>query len=229
MSDEAAWLARRLRSFGASEMGALWIALEWATPDQRESAPKYMLDNARRLFEIKAGLRRSGSAGRVAARGASVERRLLAAWLGDEGVRCPVRAEVASACHADGVPRGWFPLVDRDCPRLTATPDAWGTDILDAEIVIEIKSTARACIEPPWYWLLQVQAQLAVTGAAWGALVIGEWWAADWREPGPISAYWVPRNEAQIAQIRAAVALGWERVERLRDASNEEQEVSNGK
>lgn len=217
---EAAWLERRRRSVGASEIGALWIALGRATEEQAASAPKYLQDNARTLLRVKAGVLKGRSAGRVAARGQAVERRILAAWLGDEGARCAVRSQVASATHADHVPRCWMPLVDRDCPRLTATPDAWGVDVLGDDVVIEIKSTARECRQAPWYWLLQVQAQLAVTGASWGALVIGEWWAADWREPGPITAYEVQRDDALIADIRASVGEAWRLIESLQEGNN---------
>lgn len=215
MSAEAAWLERRRSSIGASEIGALWIALGLASDDEIQRAPKYMIENARTLVRVKAGRLRGRSAGKAAERGSRVERRILAEWLADP--RCEIRAQIASACHADGVPRCWMPLVDRIEPRLSCTPDAWGTDVLGDDVVIEIKSTARECRQAPWYWRLQVQSQLAVTGSAWGALVIGEWWAADWREPGPITAYEVPRDEALIQRIRGAVSTAWLQIQEVQN------------
>jgi hypothetical protein len=71
-----------------------------------------------------------------------------------------------------------------------------------------------------WYWRLQVQAQLAVTACEFAVLVLGEFWAAtDWREPGPVRAWVIERDEDEIARVRAWVEEGWQRVEALRKES----------
>jgi hypothetical protein len=210
------WLTRRLLGFGASEVGALLLALDLASLEERAAAPKYMLDDARVLIRRKAGLTRGGKAGRAAERGAEAERHVLAAWA------CPVRSQLVSVTHADAAPRSWYPLVDRECPRLTATPDAWGVDLFGDDVGIEVKATVHRREVTPWYWLAQVHAQMAVCGYPWSALVIGEGWAhhdARGRQ-SPVAVY-VERDEAWIARIRSAVVAGWFRVVQAKGNADE--------
>ena len=208
------WLERRLLGFGASEIGALLLALGRATDAERATAPAYMLAEAGRIFRRKAGHTRGGKAGLAAERGAEAERPILAAW------SCPIRSRLVSVTHADAAPRSWYPLVDRACPRLTATPDAWGVDVFGDDCGIEIKATVRRREETPWYWLAQVQAQAAVCGYPWAALVIGEGWAShdDRMRQLPVAVA-VERDERWIERIRSAVVAGWSHVEDLKGAS----------
>jgi hypothetical protein len=208
------WLQRRLHGFGASEIGTLAIALGHATDD----APKYMLANARTLFRQKAGLARARKAGRAADAGQRAERDVLRAWWESPAHLWP-RAMLDTYAHADAAPRSWWPLVDRHCPRLTCTPDGWARSVLGEDVLLEVKTTASACDAVRWYWRLQVQAQLAVTACDFAVLVLGEFWAAEWRDPGPVRAWVIERDEDDIARVRAWVEEGWQRVEALRKES----------
>lgn len=205
------WLERRGHGFGASEIAALLIALGLREP---VGVPKYMVENARKILAVKAGTRRPSKVGRAAREGSRSERALIAAW--DADGECPVRSVLGTIAHADAAPRSFWPLVDRHCPRLTCTPDGWARDLFGEDVIVEAKCTTAPLAEPHWYWTVQVQAQLAVTSCAWGALVIGDEWAADWKQPGRVHAHAVERDEAVIAEIRGAVVEGWRLVEARR-------------
>ncbi len=207
------WLERRGLHFGASEIAALMIAL-----GRREAigVPKYMAENARKLLAVKAGLRRPSKVGRAAREGTRSERALVDTFARGE---CDVRQMLVSVTHADAAPRSFWPLVDRHCPRLSCTPDGWCRDVAGCDVLLEAKCTTSPLAAPHWYWTIQVQAGLAVSSCEWGVIVIGDEWAADWKQPGRVHAHVVERDEALIAEIRGAVVEGWQRVEALRCAA----------
>jgi predicted phage-related endonuclease len=236
-----AWLSRRALGFGASDVPVLLIAAGLRSGDD---APKYITERTRhvvvgggiegpelavRLYAEKAGIVRPLKAGRAAAIGTKRERELLAAWrerLEHGQFYCDEERQIitSSVRHADVAMRCAMPWVDRHCPRLVATLDGWAEDILDDEVVLECKCTASERRELPWIWEVQVQAQLAVSGGAWGLVICGELWAAEWVDvPGPIRAWPVQRDEKVIADIRGAVERGWLEVERLRAAAEKEE------
>lgn len=208
------WLERRGLHFGASEIAALLIAL-----GRRDAigVPKYMEKNAKKLLHVKAGLRKPDKVGRAAREGSRSERALVEAFRRDPA--CPVRDLLASVTHADAAPKSFWPLVDRHCPRLSCTPDGWCRDLFGADVLLEAKCTTEPLGTPHWYWTIQVQAGLAVSSCAWGVIVIGDCWAADWKQPGPVHAHVIERDEAVIAEIRSAVVDGWQRVEALRSGA----------
>lgn len=205
------WLTRRLLTFGASEVPALLIALGLDTPTP--TTPRYVVDLARRLFGVKAVTRKPQRAGRAAQVGNDVERELLESWNRDP------RSGWAAATHADAVPREWLPLIDRHCPRLSCTPDAWlrqSGELINLQIKTDVHGGKLAVT--PW-WATQVQAEMAVTGAARSVLLYGGGWACDWAErKEPPVAWVVERDEAAIERIRSAVVAGWERVEQIKAA-----------
>lgn len=213
------WHARRAEGFGASEIAALLIGLGRREP---VNVTKRIANNARivrgtmgqpRIIAEKAGVKRplahSG--------GGEREKELLEAWaatLPDDGW---LRRETVT--HASIVPRElWTPTRDPHCHRLAVSLDGWCRDALGGLVVAEAKC---ADIEwdhmqenrAPWYWEVQVQAQLAATGCELGMLVLGRGWA--YRD-GPIDVWPIERDEAVIAEIRSAVVEGWERVEALK-------------
>lgn len=152
--DKAAWHALRGRHVGASEVAALFHA-------QPAYAP-----GLRALWEVKAG--------RVARQDISHER---AAW--------GLRLEEAIAAAAE-METGWKVLPGQYASRegLGATLDriipAPAQDDMDAGFagpgVLELKNVDWLVArrgwggEPPLHILLQLQAQLAATGYAWGAV-----------------------------------------------------------
>lgn len=212
------WLERRRLHLGASETYTAMIALgrRDATAPQ---VPKWMLDKARlvgpwkapRLFLQKAGLVPSEPLSSAARAGLEREREILAAWDG--------HPDVDDVRYApDYLPREILPLVDRHCPALSCTPDAWGRDPFGSLVDIQVKaSVAPGTPDPrPWY-AVQVQAEMAVTGAEWGLLVTAWSWAAHWERDGEITHEVVERDERLIAEIRetAEESMAW--VRKLRD------------
>lgn len=232
------WLSRRGCGFGASDVPVLLAAMSIAPLDL---LPKYAQARAKvtnrthgvaRIFAEKAGLVAPLASGPAAAQGTRHEERLLLTWQTlltrrqwygqHERLLVPGTLALASAA-----PREWYPLVDRHCPALTCTPDAWMRDALDGLVKVEAKCTTRETREARWSWRVQVQAQLAVSGADSGVIVCGDGWAASWRSEnaegpsGPIRSWPVLRDDAEIARIRAAVSEGWAIVERLKAAKVE--------
>lgn len=222
------WLARRALGWGASDVPALLIALGARPAD---GAPRYIADRARvlrqtrgypRLIAEKALLVAPYATGRAATRGTARERELLAHWrtLLEHGqYYCDDERDVVpeSVTHADALLRCAWPLVDRHCPPLTCTLDAWARDTWGCELVAELKCSATERRELPWYWRDQLQAQLAVTGADYGLLVCGEYWSADYGHDGPVRVWPVQRDEDAIDEIRSAARVGWCMVEEARD------------
>jgi hypothetical protein len=124
--------------------------------------------------------------------------------------------------HADMMLSSCWPLVDRAEGRLTATLDGWARDGLGGQVVVELKCSATERPACPWYWRTQVMAQLAVSGADYGLLVMGECWSAWHGNDGPVRVWLVERDEAQIDAIRAAVRDGWAAVEAARAGAAQE-------
>lgn len=232
------WLERRSHSFGASETAALLISLGLRHP---EDFPRWVQDLAKpirvaglkerppRLFAAKAGLAARPKVGRAAHVGTAREAELFEQAVMHVG-RGTLRGggellDASTLRHAVSVPRQWLPLVDRHSARLSATPDAWGSDVLGRHVTVELKCSVKPYGELPEHYRLQVQAQIAVMGADAGVLVVGQGWAADFRQDGgggPVVAWDIDRDDEVIRVLRDAARRGWEEVERLRAAAEEE-------
>jgi hypothetical protein len=214
---EDPWLQRRALGFGASDMPALVLALV----DKTREAPKYIADRARitnrtrgypRIVAEKAGLLAPLASGEAANRGTQRERELLEQWrlrLEHGSFYCDAERliDASRVRHSDVAMRCAMPWVDRFCPPLTATLDAWATDTLGAEVAVELKCSASERRELPWYWRTQMLAQLAVCGEQWAA-----WHGND----GPIRCWLVERDESAIDALRVAARAGWSMVEKLK-------------
>jgi len=207
------WLARRAYGWGASEVAALLLAYDPRDEETRAARRYHLVDagigrhGVPRLVARKAGLavgRRQSSAMRV---GQLREAELLA------------HSEVASVygaiVPADAAPREWYPLVDRECPELTATPDGWCRGPSGELIAAEAKCTRdHPGRELPWYWRVQLQAQIACMAAAAGLLVCGPGWVTG-ADTSP--AWWlVERDAEEIDRVRRVARRAWEDVERIR-------------
>lgn len=222
------WLERRKLSFGCSDVPALLFTL-----GLRTDVPSYIRERAKlvrtrkglvpHLFAEKAGLAKARKAGASAARGLERESAVLDAWrmlLDRENYYTPAEEEIeaSSITAASLTPREWLPLVDRHCPPLAGTPDAWARLHCGCLVNVQVKCSAGPKRALPQIWRDQVQAEMAVTGAPYSALVCGEEWAAWHGNDGPIRVWFVERDEEVIAEIRAAAKRGWREVERLRAA-----------
>ena len=203
------WLARRMLSFGCSEIPALLIAVGVCEPTP--ITPRYVTDLARKLFGVKAGTRKPSKGGRAASVGADVELELLLAWNADTWSGYP------PAVPSNVAPREWYPLVDRYCPRLSCTPDAWLH--VEGELVnVQVKTDQHGGKKAPTReWIQQVQGEMAVTGSSRTVIVYGGGWACDWRDQRayPV-AFEVPRDDEMIEVIRNAAREGWAKVEGIR-------------
>ncbi len=212
------WLERRRLSFGASEALALMIAVGAEKP--WPNTPTYITKRARSLFGIKAGLRVEPRAGQAAALGQAAERPLVERWNRTRPNGFP------AVTHVDAMPREWLPLIDRECPRLSWTPDGW-TQVLGATTPVEVKTDQRGHrTEPDRSWRWQCQAAMAVSGAASVLVLYGPEWAS-WRGPcdayeRPIVPWVVERDDEMIRRLREAAVVGWQRVEEMRRGREKE-------
>lgn len=221
------WLQRRSLGFGASDMPALLVALGLVS----QPAPKYVTDRAKktnrtkgypRIIAEKAGLVETQGVGPAARRGTARERELLEQWRlrllhGTATNEAERLIDPHRVRHADVAMRCAMPWVDRHCPMLTATLDAWADDVMGDEVAIELKCSASERTELTWWWQTQVLCQLAVTGAPYGLLVCGEQWAAWHGNDGPIRCWVIERDEVAITALREAARRGWQMVEDARE------------
>lgn len=229
----ATWLERRSFGIGASDVPALLIAMGLR---DGSDAPRYLTDRARhvvvagdmsaqqtapRLFAEKAGLVQPLKVGNAALAGIRREAELIATWR-DLLSRSVYYGEHERSLIPRTVRRAEpvqiMPLVDRRCPVLCATPDAWAEDVIEQFVVVQAKCSYGEKRELPWWWRDQVLAEMAVTGADWGVLVCGEYWARDGAPPGdgPIRSWAIERDEVAISEIRDAARRGWAAVEALK-------------
>lgn len=232
------WLARRMLGFGASEIPILLVGLGRR---DMSTVTKTIAANARvsawdprpgksalvpRIIAEKAGLRAPLAHGG----GGDRERELVEAWARDP--RCGI--DPHTLCHASVVPREFqSPVRDAKCPALAASLDAWAQKrdplgIGGEWIPIEAKCAdilAMKCDglayathgEPPWWWVTQVQAQMACSGAARAAIVYGPGWS--YGRNGLPEWWWIDRDESAITEIREVATEAWNAVERLRNAT----------
>ena len=228
------WLQRRALGWGASDVGVLLAALGRRPLDW---LPSYLQADAKttnrthgqpRIIAQKAGLIEPRKRGSAAAQGTAREAELLETWRGlaRRGQAGPVAAEIDhnTAEHASLMPREVLPLVDRHCPQLSATPDAWARCRLFGSLgVLECKCSVRAYTAVPAIHVVQVQTQIAVMGAEWGCVIEGAGWSAEWTGGnGPVRTWGdgdglIVRDDALIAEVREAAEAGWALVERLRN------------
>lgn len=205
------WLERRRLTFGASEALALMIAVGAEKP--WPNTPAYITRRAQALFGLKAGLRVEPRAGQAAALGQDAERPLIERWNRTRPHGFP------AVTHVDAMPREWLPLIDRECPRLSWTPDGWAR-VLGANMPVEVKTDQRGHrTEPDRSWRWQCQAAMAVSGAASVLVLYGPEWAS-WRGldgyERPIVPWVVERDDEMIRRLREAAVVGWQRVEEMR-------------
>lgn len=229
------WLARRAHGFGASDVAVLMAALGRRSAEdlprymQRRAAkrrvrglpptPRILLEKARLLapLAVKAG---------PAARGSEREAMLVQRWreLVQHRAAGPDAALVdpRSIVYAErDFPREIMPLVDRHCPRLTATPDILARDVLGELGCWDCKCSVHEYDAiKPWH-ALQLQTQMAVCDGTHGGIVEGAGWAAEWKdyagEPGgPVVTRRIDRDEALIAEIREATEEAWDLVQSIR-------------
>lgn len=171
----------------------------------------------RRLPEIvavKAGLRERAPQASYQRAGHDLEPLLWRTWADSE-------PRVRDSRYAlDGVPVQWretyrAPSVRMAAGPLVTYPDGWAWTWEGQLVVVNCKTTVKPKDAPdPPAWL-QIQGEIAVTGADLGVLPHGIGWAADYRsdpvETRPTRAFWIePERRTQAALVAfAAAAMEW--------------------
>lgn len=235
----SAWHARRDLTWGASEVAALFVALDVEDPAQlgsyaRKAGKRYERGRWRepRIILQKAGIVPPLKAGKAAGRGLDLERMLIVQWRQMVAHGTAEGAEMVDARTIayvpDALPVELLPLPCRHCPALAVSPDAWARDVLGDLGAVEAKCSVRAYGGPKRQHVIQLHAQADTMAAEWLAVVEGEGWGADWRdhagEPsGPIRTWPVDVDRALIATIREVCTTAMRRVEELREASSREE------
>jgi hypothetical protein len=228
------WLQRRALGFGASDTAVLLAALGRRPLDW---LPSYLQADAKvtnrthkvpRLIAQKAGVIEPRKRGSAVAQGTAREVELLDTWrelaLRDQAGPIARLIDAGSVMHSSKLPRAWWPLPDRHCPQLLASLDAWGADALFGDdVVIECKCSVRPYTGTQAHHVVQLHAQMAVTGATLAAVIEGCGWAAEWTGgSGPVRTWGdgydalIERNDALIAEIRECAEEGWAMVTKLR-------------
>jgi len=215
------WLVRRKHSFGGSDLAALFVLLGLR---ESSSVPGYIADAAKvmrksgrlgpRLILEKAGFAKPYAGNESMRIGSAREPELLAAWT---STLATSMVDTTTVVPASAVPRECYPWVDRECPRLAVTPDAWCRDVWSSLLTVELKCSRYYESALPWYWRVQAMSQIAVMGASGGFVVLGRGWSRAEDYMGEVTHWEIERNESEIDEIRDAVVKGWEMVERLRE------------
>lgn len=215
-ASEAPSVQRCPWAWGASDVPTLWRAY---TGDQRP-ARSYHVEGAKvcklgvpKIIGEKLGLlKKKGS--KATKQGTKMEPIALAKWAERQSWWLDVIPHGAPNWPLDSV------VQDASCNRLTATLDAVATDAIGWPGVVEVKTTFRReeLREPHWFWVTQVQAQLACTGYESGVIVVGDGWANPDAQllRDPIS-FDVERDEEMIKRIRTVCVRAWEDVLKVRE------------
>jgi hypothetical protein len=239
------WLVRRGFGFGASDMANVLVALGWRHEDmlndhqrKRNTRPRRKgIPRMHRVFLEKAGLvaplKMSDDPRSPPNLGSEREPELVRRW--GELIRRGQAGPDAAMLDADSIvyaerdfPREVLPLVDRESPRLTATPDVLVRDYLGRLGCWDAKCSVNAYGELREHHRIQVHAQMAVCAGEHGGILEGEGWAAAYRdhagEPcGPIVSHGCERDDELIRELREAAREGWSRVEEARAAWEKQQ------
>lgn len=228
-SARGAWLARRSRRLGASEVAVAMAVLgdldaARLTKAQQHDAAKIVKGPGRglpRLVARKAGLLREPKARADVPGYREVE--LVEAF----------RAEVAGASgklgridpesirHSSDAPHEWWPLIDHDCAELAVSLDAWGREWWAGPLVVaDCKRTGPRFDVPRDSWQWQIVAQCAAARAAWGVLVCGINWATSATSTGPVELFVVEPTQSEIDRVRDTARRFAKLVESAKEASD---------
>lgn len=233
--------------FGGGEVASLLIALGRRSPDD---FPQWVGHNARTvrlpnkhkspwLFAYKAGLREKPKSKSYQEAGLRLEPMVFDAWVREleAGRRTPDEAWLDSpqleSRILDGYPQQLRPKVwqtrfeDPKCSALAVYLDGWARDAFDGLVDVSIKTSMRSHDHLQPQYALQSQACIMAGEFAYSVVVLGECWAADYRncppeDRGPLKR-WTVRPDAKLQQeIRDACDEGFEKVEELKTWAREQ-------
>lgn len=208
--DYAAWAS------GSANGAEPRVEAKWCAA--KAAAVETPVGRVPQIVAVKAGARTREWQGALAAGGVRLEGELIRRWAdlestNDELARIVTQHEVVGmyppAWRAKA-PRIAHPSFD----GLVTYPDAWGWTWNGELAVINAKTTYKpaASASPPY--VIQMQGELAVTGAALGLLPHGQGWLSDYGstppEERPIETFralpYAPLGEALVAFAREALA-----------------------
>lgn len=202
-------------------------------------SPAWIADNAKlvrtsvgtlpKCIAIKAGVRAKDAQEDYQARGERMEPVLWRMWVDSLRAEpdCPIVVETLRSQHEVIAlyPKEWAvraPSVRHpDESRLVTYLDGWGETIVGDHVVVNCKLSRDRKPEPdPAAWI-QMQAEIACTRAAFGVLVYGERWNADYIqgpewERGPIVPHPVRPDAGAERAVLATVAAAWVEIDRVR-------------
>jgi len=223
-----AWLARRSRRLGASEVAVAMAVLgdldaARLTKAQQHEAARIERGPGRglpRFVARKAGLLREPKA-RADVEGYR-EIELVEAFRAEvAGARGKLgRLDPESIRHSSDAPHEWWPLIDHDCHELAVSLDAWAREHFGGPLVVaDCKRTGPRFDQPrdPWQW--QIVAQCAAARAAWGVLVVGVGWAMSPEARGPVEIFVVEPTAAEIERVRDVARRFMREVERAAEVT----------
>ena len=224
-----AWLARRSRRLGASEVAVAMACLGdldagRLTKAQQHEAAIIERGHGRglpRLVARKAGLLREPKARADVEGYREVE--LVEAFRAEvSGATGKLgRIDPESVRHASVIPIELQPIVDRECDELAVSLDGWCREWWDGPLVtIDCKRTGSRFDTPRESWQHQIVAQCAAARAAWGVLVVGVGWAVSPEARGPVEIFVVEPTAAEIERVRDTARRFMREVERAAEASD---------
>ena len=222
-SPRGAWLARRSRRLGASEVAVAMACLGdldvgRLTKAQQHEAAKIVKGPGRglpRLVARKAGLLREPKAradvdGYREAELVEAFRAEVAGATGKLG-----RIDPESIRHSSELPHELWPLIDHDCHELAVSLDAWGREHFGGPLVVaDCKRTGPRFDVPRDSWQWQIAAQCAAARAAWGVLVCGINWATSATATCPVECFVVEPTQSEIDRVRDTARRFMREVER---------------
>lgn len=205
---DASELAPLLVAYGLAPFGARYSGRV------REAAQPYSALGLPKILAWKSGLRAKPRS-KDMARDPRRERLLFDAW----------RAGHAAAHGIEG--RGWvrpiealvpelFPALDRRSLRIASSPSGLARDSVGRLTTIRVRATHEAEPEPQWHRVIEAHADMLAVGAARALIVIGEYWAAEYREPGEVRTRIVEPDTLVSELLRAVAVEAWTLVEALR-------------
>lgn len=215
------WIERRKRGVACSDLPALWLALGLTTDEESRSVADYIRTQAAAFHDPPSWWRLLDHPPKLVEVARHRESVLLDRWRrrvqsgeADDPAEREVDLETLVHLERHEAVMRLLPVVDRIEPTLLDSTDAVALTREHELVVVQTKCLPGERRSLPWYWQLSTQAEIAVTDAAFGIVVLGEGFAravtdVDF-EAKTVRAFVVRRDEAQHGRIREVARWGWE-------------------
>lgn len=229
---ETAWHRARRHHWGSSELAALLIAIGWRSPDDFNGTTQ---KQAPGVIARKAGTKPPLARTRPMELGSEREAEIWRIWYGRlcRGQADPhaMWIDPEHTEYVEGLPpvlRCLSPRVDDKCHALSASVDVLARDYRSRLGAVDIKASYQPYdgIQPRH--VVQLNVQMACTGATWATIVEARYWSNEWADDKPglrrvVTHPIIERDDALIDELRRAAREGWARVEAIRAAAQEDE------